>query len=336
MTTIRDVAKHAGVAPITVSRVMNNSGYVSDATRARVEAAAAALNYEPNLLASGLKSRRTQTIALVLTDITNPFWTAVARGVEDGASSRNYTVIFGNTDESEAKQERYLSMLLRRRVDGVLLVPASHTGEMVGRLRAREIETVVLDRRVDDIEVDIVRGNSEQGARALADHLLALGHRRIGMLSGPADISVSRERVAGYRAALEAAGIAVAPTLIRYDAFTVEGGQRMAQAMLTLDSPPTAFLAANNFIAVGVMRTLHAAGLRVPDDFSLAAFDDLPDNCLQPPFLTTAVQPAYELGMTAVERLVARLASEETLPYEEFVLPTELIVRKSVRQVCEE
>ena len=128
MATIRDVAKLAGVAPITVSRVVNNSGYVSASTRQRVEAAAAELDFEPNLLASGLKSNRTRTIALVLTDITNPFWTSVARAVEDEASRQGYTVIFCNTDEDERKQEQYLSMLVQRRVDGVLLVPASNSG----------------------------------------------------------------------------------------------------------------------------------------------------------------------------------------------------------------
>ena len=238
------------------------------------------------MLASGLKSNRTHTLALVLTDITNPFWTTVARAVEDEASSHGYTVLFCNTDESEAKQEQYLSMLLRRRVDGVLLVPASNSGATVRKLQEKGVRIVVLDRQVEGVEVDIVRGDSYQGARGLTDHLLGLGHRRIGMLAGPAAISVSGERVAGYRAALAAAGVPPDSALIRYGGFTVDGGDAMAQALLQLDPRPTAFFAANNFIAIGALRALHNVGLSVPQDISLVAFDDLPDTYIQPPFLT--------------------------------------------------
>mgnify|MGYP001818894475 CR=1 FL=1 len=330
MATIRDVAKLAGVAPITVSRVMNNSGYVSAETRRRVEQAAAELHFEPNMLASGLKSKRTHTIALVLTDITNPFWTSVARAVEDEASRQGYTVIFCNTDESEQKQEQYLSMLLRRRVDGVLLVPASNSGETVRKLQAKDVAVVVLDRRVEDVAVDLVRGDSEQGARRLTEHLLSLGHRRVGMLAGPAGVSVSRERVAGYRMALDAAGIAVDEALIQYDSFSIDGGDRMTRAMLALPTRPTALFAANNFIAVGALRALHRAGLRVPQEMSLVAFDDLPDIYLQAPILTVAVQPTYELGTMAAKRLLARLTNEEAPGVEEIILPTELIIRASV------
>ncbi|HXF63731.1 MAG TPA: LacI family DNA-binding transcriptional regulator, partial [Caldilineaceae bacterium] len=177
--TIRDVAERAGVAPITVSRVLNNSGYVSAEVRARVQEAAAALHYVPNLLAHSFRSDRTHTLALVVTDITNPFWTTVARGVEDVASQQGFHVIFCNTDESEAKQARYLSLLVRRRVDGVLLVPASSNGDAVRALQAQRVKVVVLDRRIDGGGVDVVRGASTDGARRLTEHLIQLGHRRI-------------------------------------------------------------------------------------------------------------------------------------------------------------
>ena len=283
------------------------------------------------MLASGLKSNRTHTLALVLTDITNPFWTAVACAVEDEASSHGYTVLYCNTDESEAKQEQYLSMLLRRRVDGVLLVPASNSGATVRKLQEKGVRIVVLDRQVEGVEVDIVRGDSYQGARGLTDHLLALGHRRIGMLAGPAAISVSGERVAGYRAALAAAGVPADSALIRYGGFTVDGGDAMAQVLLQLDPRPTAFFAANNFIAIGALRALHNVGLSVPQDISLVAFDDLPDTYIQPPFLTVAVQPTYALGTIAVQRMLAALAGGQALPPEETLLPTELIIRVLTR-----
>ena len=257
MATIRDVAKRAGVAPITVSRVLNRSGYVSPETRARVEAAAAELNFVPNMLAHSLRSNRTQTLALVLTDITNPFWTTVARGVEDEASRHGFIVIFCNTDESEAKQDQYIAALLRRRVDGVLLVPAASSGAAVQALQTQGVKVVVLDRRLPGVAVDVVRGASVTGARRLVEHLIGYGHKRIAILSGPADISVSSERVAGYCHALNAAQVPVDEALITYGSFTVESGYDRAQTVLALRPRPTAIFAANNFIALGALRALH-------------------------------------------------------------------------------
>lgn len=333
MATIREVAKRAGVAPITVSRVLNNSGYVHPETRARVEQAAADLRYVPNMLAHSFRSNRTRTLALVLTDITNPFWTTVARGVEDVASEQGYTVIFCNTDESPAKQEQYLDMLLRRRVDGVLLVPAesndAHGRAAIHALQAQAVTVVVLDRRIDDVAVDSVRGDSVGGARQLTEHLLALGHRAIVCLSGPENLSVTRERVAGYRQALAAAGLPVADDLIAYGCFTVDSGHAMTRVMLQRVPRPTAIFAANNFLAIGVLRALREAGLHVPDDLSLAVFDDLPASHIAEPFLTVAAQPAYELGATAARLVLTRLGQAQAMPVAELVLPTQLVVRAS-------
>lgn len=331
--TIRDVAKLAGVAPITVSRVLNNSGYVSAQVRARVEEAAAELHYVPNMLAHSFRSHRTQTLALVLTDITNPFWTTVARGVEDVAGAQGFNVILCNTDESEAKQARYLLMLMRRRVDGVLLVPATSSGDAVRMLQAQHIRVVVLDRRLTGAAVDVVRGASTQGAAKLTDHLLQLGHRRIALLDGPENLSVSKERAAGYRSALEQAGVAADPAMVLFGRFTVESGDEMAQALLALTPRPTAFVAANNFIAMGALRALRRAGLRIPGDLSMVVFDDLPDDFSGEPFLTVAAQPASELGRTAAAMLLKRIAGPAAYEPQEIVLPTRLILRAST-QAC--
>ncbi len=156
MPTIQDVAKLAGVAPITVSRVLTNSGYASEETRARVEAAAATLGYVPNTLARGLRSKRTQTLALVMTDITNPFFTLIARGVEDMASNSGYTVIFCNTDESEDEEEKYINILVQKQVDGILLVPACSNSKSVKFLQSNGIPMVLIDRSIPGIGTDIV------------------------------------------------------------------------------------------------------------------------------------------------------------------------------------
>ncbi|MBK8045877.1 MAG: LacI family DNA-binding transcriptional regulator [Anaerolineales bacterium] len=329
MATIRDVAKLAGVAPITVSRVLNKSGYVSPETQLRVETAAAELNYVPNMLAHSLRSNRTQTLALVLTDITNPFWTTVARGVEDEANAHGFNVIFCNTDENPAKQDQYISMLLRRRVDGVLLVPATSDGAAVSALRTQGVQVVVLDRRVDGGPVDVVRGGSEAGAQALADHLLDLGHRCIAVLTGPSELSVSHERVAGFKAAYVQHRLQFDDALVRYGAFTVESGYAMAMEVLTLTPQPTAIFAANNFIAIGALRAFRRMGLRTPEDVSIVVFDDLPDTFATAPFLTVVAQPAYLLGKTATEILLARIASPATSHTQEITLPASLIIRTS-------
>lgn len=329
--TVRDVAKRAAVAPITVSRVLNNSGYVSAEVRARVEQAAAELHYVPNMLAHSFRSDRTHTLALVLTDITNPFWTTVARGVEDVASAEGFNVILCNTDENEAKQAQYLSMLMRRRVDGVLLVPATSSGDAVRALQAQHVKVVVLDRRLSDVAVDVVRGASTGGARTLTDHLLQLGHRRIALLSGPENVSVSQERAAGYRQALEQANVAVDPALIRFGRFTVDSGDEMTRCVVSLSPRPTAIVAANNFIAMGALRALRNLGLRVPDDLSLVVFDDLPESYTGEPFLTVAAQPAYDLGKTAAALLLKRIAEPGADNPQEIVLPTQLIVRASTQ-----
>lgn len=329
MTTIRDVAKQAGVAPITVSRVLNNADYVSPKTRARVEAAALELNYVPNMLAHSLRSKSTQTIALILADITNPFWTSVARGVEDEASKQGFIVIFCNTDENEIKENQYVSMLLRRRVDGVLLVPTSNSGAAVKQLQSQGVEVVILDRRVEDTVVDLVRGDSFGGAYGLVHHLTTLGHTRIGLLNGAEKISVSAERLNGYLQALVDAGIRPENHLIVYGKFTVESGYAMTHKLLAMRPRPTALFTANNFIAIGALRALGESGLKVPEEISIVSFDDLPFTYTQDPLITVAVQPAYDLGTIATQRLLRRITSDDEQPVEEIVVPVELIIRSS-------
>lgn len=328
MPTIKDVARLAGVAPITASRVINDAGYVSEATRRRVEAAIEALGYVPNRIARSLRSKQTYTLALVLTDITNPFWTTVARGVEDVANGEGFSVILCNTDESELKEHSYVGVLLQKQVDGFLLVPAHSDARSVTLIRKQGVPLVVLDRRVH-IPVDTVRSDSEGGAHQLTCHLLALGHRRIAMLSGPQHVSTAVDRVSGYRHALSETGVPVDERMVIYDTFTREGGYAMAQQVLELEPRPTALLAANNFIAIGAYRALREVGLRVPEDIALVAFDDLPPTFSMDPFLTVAAQRVYEMGQTATRLLLRRLREEMPDAPQEIVLPMDLVVRRS-------
>jgi LacI family transcriptional regulator len=315
--------------------VINNSGYVSDATRRRVEHAIAELEYVPNVLARSLRSRQTNTLALVLTDITNPFWTTVARGVEDAASAAGFNVIFCNTDESEDAQDQYLRMLLQKQVDGVLLVPARSKPDSVLFIQKQDTPVVVLDRRVPGARVNGVRCDSEEGAYRLVHLLITLGHRRIAMLSGPKDVSTAVDRVAGYRRALTEARVEIDDLLILYGEFTQASGFEMARRAMALLPRPTALFAANNFIATGAIRALRKMNLYVPDDVALVSFDDFPPTLLIDPFLTVANQPAYDMGRRATELLLARLEGQEMEADQEIILPTEIIVRRSSGEAVE-
>ncbi len=334
MPTIRDVARRAGVAPITVSRVINREGYVSDETRMRVESAVADLGYVSRRRIGDLHAGQTRTLGLVLTDITNSFWTTAARGVEEAAGEQNFTVILCNTDETEEKQAAYLRVLLRQHVDGLILAPAHSNAAPVLTLQQRGVPVVVIDRHIPTA-VDIVRCDSEGGAYRLVRHLLDLGHRRIAILSGLPDVSTAQDRVAGYRRALAEAGLSADEALLFHREFTLAAGEAMARQAMALDPRPTALFAVNNFIAIGALQALHAMGVRVPEDISLVAFDDLPPTLMLEPFLTVASQPAYEMGYHATELLLQRIAGDAPAAYQHIVLPTTLIVRESASPLPE-
>jgi LacI family transcriptional regulator len=328
MPTIQDVAKLAGVAPITVSRVLTNSGYASEETRARVEAASAALGYVPNTLARGLRSKRTQTLALVMSDITNPFFTLIARGVEDAASNAGYTVIFCNTDESEEDEEKYINILVQKQVDGILLVPACSNSKSVKFLQSNGIPMVLIDRSIPGIGTDIVRGDSEQGGYDLTRHLIQLGHRHIVTITGPQEVSTSQDRVFGYERAMKEAGLE-ACIQVYFGSYTQGSGYKLAGQALALAPRPTAIFGTNNFISIGVLKALKDAGLGVPEEVSVVGFDDLPAYMVVDPVLTVAAQPAYEMGSQATELLLKRISGDIPESNHEVILPTRLIIRRS-------
>jgi LacI family transcriptional regulator len=317
---------------MTVSRVMNQPSRVAPATRQRVEQAIRELGFVPNALVRGLLHGRMHTVALLVSDISNPFFTEVARGVEDVAQRNGYTVFFGNSDESPEKEQYYIQALLSRRIDGLLIAPAGNASRPTLELLARrQLPFVQIDRALDGISADTVIGDNISGARALTEHLVSLGHRRIALVNGLPEVSTARDRRRGYLEALRAHGIAPQPELLVVGNFKRDGGYRAARHWLALppEQRPTAIFADNNFHAIGVIEALREAHLAVPRDMAVVSFDDLELAAALHPFLTVVAQPARTFGTIAMQFLIERLESTETLPPRKVVLPPELIVRVS-------
>jgi len=329
LPTISDVARRAGVSPATVSRVMRGTNNVGAATRERVQRAVQELGYVPSAVAQGLRSKRTHSLALILSDITNTFWTTVARGVEDVAHRHDYSVLLCNSDENLAKQQRYLDFVIGQQVDGVIIAPYDSDARHLEKLRQRDIPTVLVDRRIEGWDVDSVVAGSVSGARALVQHVIGLGHTRIAVVSGPASTSTAEDRVLGYSMALQEAGIPVDPRLIRRGEFRAASGRELTLQLLDEELGVTAIFAANNPIAMGVIAALEQRRLRVPHDVALVCFDDIPIVSHFFPFLTAVDQPAYDMGLNAAQLLLSRLDSEVALQPRHVVLPTRLIIRHS-------
>lgn len=306
---------------------------MSPRTRAKVLQAIEELGYVPNSLARSFALQRTKTIGLVITDITNPFFTTLARGVEDTAAKNHFSVIFCNTDENPEKEALYLELLAGKRVDGVILAPASRKKHSLKSLLARGIPVVLVDREVEGLhqmDVDIVKGDSVYGAYILTKHLVGLGHRRIGIIVGNKEISTAEDRVLGYRRALEEAGIPVDESLIRFATYSEEGGYREAKSLLACGNRPTAIFGGNNFIALGVVAAVKELGLRIPEDIALVCFEDIDFISKFAPFFTVVVQPAYSMGVIATELLIRRIEGQDKVrERREVVLKPELIVRES-------
>ncbi len=311
MASVEDVARRAGVSPITVSRVVNNHANVSRATRERVQRAVAELNYIPNALARGLKQARSDLIALIITDISSPFFTDVARGAEDAARMAGLSLVLGNSEEDPAVEAEYLRVMGERRVDGVILAPTHRAADALTRGLPAGIPVVLFDRHVPGVDADIVRCDTRAGAYALCEHLLALGHSRIAIVGGMPTVETWSQRVSGYEAALRDAGIPVSSDLEIAGDYKGDGGAAAVRELLAHGERPDAIIAANAQVAIGVLDALVAAGCRVPEDVGVAAIDDpLPRSTFWPR-LTVVEQPGYEMGKAAVELLAGRLGSTE-------------------------
>lgn len=328
--TLRDVAKRAGVSAMTVSRVVNGAGGVDPETQRRVEDAILALDYVPNRLARGLISHQSKTIGLIVPDVVNPFFAPVVRGAEATARKAGYRVLLCNSEADLRLEREYIEDLIAHRVEGLLIAPASDRSRVsLLPLQKSGFPIVLLDRSLPEFECDSVVSDSVAGARKLVEHLIKVGHRRIAHFTESDDVSTGRDRLEGYRQALEGARIPHSEELIFRTTVDRIGGYRAAQQMLTLDPLPTAIFTVNNMTAVGAMQALRERGLSVPKDIGLVCYDDVEHLAVLSPFMTVVDQPAEIFGSLGAQLLFERIAKKAGGRSRRIMLQADLIVRES-------
>ncbi|MGD9483098.1 LacI family DNA-binding transcriptional regulator [Streptomyces sp. TRM70308] len=327
MAGIKDVAARARVSVATVSRVLNGHPAVRPGTRERVRAAIDELGYRPNGVARSLRTDHTSTLGLVVSDVLNPFFTALARAVEDEARAHGYSVVFGNADEQSALQDHHVRTLLERRIDGLLVSPTADSASLVTEVAGSGVPMVFVDRWIAGCpQVPVVRTDGRAAIAALVDHLHRLGHRRLAVITGPATTTTGNERAEAFLGALAAHGLP-APAHYREEGdFQAGSGRRATARFLDLPEPPEAIFATDNLMALGAMDEIRARGLRVPDDVALAAFDDIPWFLHTDPPVTAIAQPTEALGHGAVRALIDLI---EGRPAASLTLTADLVPRRS-------
>jgi DNA-binding LacI/PurR family transcriptional regulator len=326
--TIRDVAKRAGVSMATVSRAFSNSDMVREELVQRVLEAARDLSYQPSRAARTLRAGTSQTVGVVIPDLQNPFFTAVVRGLDRVLRQAGYSLLLGNSDEDPAREEELLLTLRAEGVAGIIFVPINAGTSTYQTLLDSHRPIVAVDRLPMRLKVDLVTVANALGARTAVEHLLARGHRRVAFLGGPSKHSTAVERESGYVAALEAAGLRPQARLIYRGDFSEAGGYQGIQELWRGRHPPTAVFIANNLMTLGGLRALHERGLRIPGDVALVGFDDMPWAASLNPPLTAIAQPELEIGRSAGELLLARIADPDR-SVRHVVLEPRLVVRAS-------
>jgi LacI family transcriptional regulator len=330
MATMNDVARAANVSIATVSHVINGTRFVSAERVDRVNAAMQELGYTPDATARSLRVGRTDTIGLVIPDNSNPFFAALARGIEEAGFEAGYTTILANSNERPDREHRYVSTLVSKRVDGLILSPSrGDHGTLSRLLQNARIPVVVVDRDAALPNADVVVYDNAGGSYEAARHLIELGHTSIGCVAGPADATTATDRVHGFRRALADAGLPLSDHAVVEADFHFSGGREATARLLATGDRFTALFAANDLMAAGAIRELADRGIAVPRDVSVIGYDDAPLAEMLSPALTTMRQSLDEMAHMAVSLLLSRMSGSDGTPPSRHVLPTSLVVRES-------
>lgn len=334
--TLKDIARECGLDVATVSRALSDAYGVRKSTREKVLAAAARLNYRPNRLAKGLVTGKSRTLAMIISDIRNPFFAELARGAEDAAYLAGYDLVLCNSDLDSSKQTRYIHSLLEKRVEGIVmnLVAGLGRGEQE-ELSHAGVPVVLLNRPSPSARIrgfSTVLADNYGGGRMAGKYLASLGHRVIGHLTGSTQHGNLRERTKGFRKALEEARAQMTSVII-HGQHNSEGGFQMMKKLLHNRADLTAVFAANDAMAFGAIRGIFESGLRVPEDISVIGFDNVELSSIVRPPLTTIHQPKYEMGRAAVEVLLQHAKQAEAPTAEHRLMEVKLVERESCRRI---
>jgi LacI family transcriptional regulator len=338
VTNIKDLAERIGLSATTVSRVLNGKSKayrISTATSEKVLAAASAYNYSPNRIARGLRLDKTETIGLIIPDISNPFFASVAKIIEVEARNKGYSIILCDSQDDVSTEQELLNLLSGRKADGIIIAPVGKRSSHIEEIQQQGIPVVVIDRYFPETTLPFITTDNYMGALLAMEHLIEMGHSRIACIQGINGISANNDRVKGYQKALLKNGISKDDALILGYDFGVENGYIQTQKLLALPHRPTAIFALSNLISLGTLRALKEAGLIVPDDISIVSFDEQPYSAFLACPMTTVEQPREEIGKFAIDILLKIV--DQGIPKIEasMMLPPQLIYRESVRKILE-
>ncbi|QDP95363.1 LacI family transcriptional regulator [Microlunatus elymi] len=325
--TIKQVAEHAGVSETTVSHVLSGNRPVAESTQERVRRAVREVGYRPSSIARSLRISRSMTVSLIIPDLTNPFYTVLARGLADELDAQGYRLTICNTDGARDREQDFIDDALDRHVDGIAMTSYHLATSEVQRVIDLGVPIVCMGESIDHPSVDRVITDGEQGAWEATRHLLERGSQRIAMIAGAKDLN--NDRISGYRSALRSVGRRVSRKLVAYGEWTRDGGRQAMHSLIKIDPKIDAVFCGNDLMAIGAMDALTEIGRSIPDDVALVGFDDIDAASLVRPALTTIANPAYDSGRAAGKQLLQRMLGERTGPRTITTLPCNLRIRES-------
>lgn len=311
MVTVKDVAEKSGVSVSTVSHVINGTRFVSEDLRNKVREAMNTLEYKPNLIARSLRTKRSNVLGLIIADITNPYYSEMARNIESLGHIQNFTVMLCNSEGEPIKEEFYINRLMEMRADGIIIISSKIHQEKLEEMVGRDLPVVLIDKHGVGIHMDLVAIDEYEGGRLATEHLISLGHRRIACINGVSENYLNLDRLRGFRAAMESAGLDTDEQLIISSDFDVVAGFRNAKMLLEMEDKPTAIFATGDLIAYGVIQAAHQMGVRIPEELSVVGFDDIYLSKFFVPPLTTVKQPLYEISEAAINCFFERMENNQ-------------------------
>ncbi|MGB9627084.1 MAG: LacI family DNA-binding transcriptional regulator [Thermodesulfobacteriota bacterium] len=331
--TIKDIARLAKVSHTTVSRALNDKSRIHPQTKEKILSIARELNYQPNFFARSLVTKRTKILGLVITTIANPFYTELAQGIETTARSLGYNIILCSSDSELSTEKQYIDMLRSKGVDGIIFTSAHIGDPNIIELAEEGFPMILVNRRtyhptVKD-KVDYVGVDNIWGGYLAVEHLIRLGHEKIGIIGGSSESSVGFERLEGGKRALTTYGLEVREDYFVEGNFLKESGYKGGKRFLRMDKPPTAIFATNDYMALGTFQAIAEEGIRIPEEIALVGFNDIEFASMRGIELTTIGQKKFEMGEVAVKKLVERIEGGKTETSRQIILEPELIIRKT-------